>query len=229
MGNDESRGGAGGPRTAGVFTAPAAAESWLNHPGAGLQLLKARSAGDAVWLLAARAPRDEARQGARASIEGLRPPKAAERGDERPELMKYRPLLTASARIVLTLAYAEAATLGQRTAGPEHLLLALLQDEAMMKPLLERSGVNRETLASWLIERMETGDYVGGAIEVILDERAKRVMDFAWAESRRLGRPLVRTRDLLVGVFHEGDGAAWSALTEFVDRDAILRSTNDAE
>jgi hypothetical protein len=115
-------------------------------------------------------------------------------------------------RKVFTMAQDEAQRFDHHYIGTEHLLLGLLRSgDGMAAKALTSMGVElREarTAVEFIIGR---GDRpVTG--EVGLTPRAKRVIELAIDEARRLGHDYIGTEHLLIGVVRQGDGTAAGVL-----------------
>src|SRR6476660_7812474 len=119
---------------------------------------------------------------------------------------------TDRARKVLTLAQDEAQRFNHNYIGTEHLLLGLVREgEGVAARVLENMNVELakvRTAVEFLIGR---GDrpVVG---EVGLTPRAKRVIELAIDEARRLGHNYIGTEHLLLGLVREGEGIAAGVL-----------------
>jgi ATP-dependent Clp protease ATP-binding subunit ClpC len=119
---------------------------------------------------------------------------------------------TDRARKVLTLAQDEAQRFNHNYIGTEHLLLGLVREgDGVAARVLENLNVELpkvRTAVEFIIGR---GDrpVVG---EVGLTPRAKRVIELAIDEARRLGHNYVGTEHLLLGLVREGEGIAAGVL-----------------
>ncbi len=119
---------------------------------------------------------------------------------------------TDRARKVLTLAQDEAQRFNHNYIGTEHLLLGLVREgDGVAARVLENMGVELpkvRTAVEFIIGR---GDrpVVG---EVGLTPRAKRVIELAIDEARRLGHNYIGTEHLLLGLVREGEGIAAGVL-----------------
>ena len=119
---------------------------------------------------------------------------------------------TDRARKVLTLAQDEAQRFNHNYIGTEHLLLGLVREgEGVAARVLENMNVELpkvRTAVEFIIGR---GDrpVVG---EVGLTPRAKRVIELAIDEARRLGYNYIGTEHLLLGLVREGEGIAAGVL-----------------
>src|SRR5215203_2669076 len=119
---------------------------------------------------------------------------------------------TDRARKVLTLAQDEAQRFNHNYIGTEHLLLGLVREgEGVAARVLENMNVELakvRTAVEFIIGR---GDrpVVG---EVGLTPRAKKVIELAVDEARRLNHHYIGTEHLLLGLVREGEGIAAGVL-----------------
>ncbi|HEY6058771.1 MAG TPA: Clp protease N-terminal domain-containing protein, partial [Candidatus Limnocylindrales bacterium] len=127
---------------------------------------------------------------------------------------------TDRARKVLTLAQDEAQRFNHNYIGTEHLLLGLVREgEGVAARVLENMNVELakvRTAVEFIIGR---GDrpVVG---EVGLTPRAKRVIELAIDEARRLGHNYIGTEHLLLGLVRVSDGVGGRVLASVgVDAD----------
>ncbi len=119
---------------------------------------------------------------------------------------------TERARHVLTLAQEEARRFNHNYIGPEHLVLGLVgEGNGIAARVLGNLGVQlpqvREAVGS-IIGRGEA--MIGG--EIGLTPRAKKVIELAVDEARRLNHNYIGTEHLLLGLVREGDGIAAEVL-----------------
>ena len=119
------------------------------------------------------------------------------------------------ARRVLTSAQEEAQALNHNYIGTEHILLGLIrEEEGVACKVLTNLGVSLAKVRSaveYIIgrgEKTSTGD-------IGLTPRAKRVIELAIDEARRLGHNYIGTEHLLLGLLHEGEGIAAGVLESF--------------
>ncbi|MSU04893.1 MAG: ATP-dependent chaperone ClpB [Pedosphaera sp.] len=106
----------------------------------------------------------------------------------------------------------------------EHLLLALLQQEdGLVKPLLQRLGVNLSALQTDFESEFLRRNKVSGAgaSDVFLSSAIKKTLDSARAEARKLKDDFISTEHLLLGLIEEGG----SALQKVFKAHSITRST----
>ncbi|GAC1324916.1 MAG: ATP-dependent Clp protease ATP-binding subunit [Chloroflexota bacterium] len=119
---------------------------------------------------------------------------------------------TERARKVLTLAQEEAQRFNHNYIGTEHLLLGLVREgEGVAAKVLSNLGVELTKVRSaveFIIGRGER-QVVG---EIGLTPRAKKVIELAVDEARRLGHHYIGTEHLLLGLIREGEGIAAGVL-----------------
>jgi ATP-dependent Clp protease ATP-binding subunit ClpC len=119
---------------------------------------------------------------------------------------------TERARTVLTLAQEEARRFNHNYIGTEHLLLGLVREgDGVAARVLSNMGVQLPKVRSAVEFIIGRGDVpiVG---EVGLTPRAKRVIELAIDEARRLDHHYVGTEHLLLGIIREGEGIAAGVL-----------------
>jgi ATP-dependent Clp protease ATP-binding subunit ClpC len=119
---------------------------------------------------------------------------------------------TERARKVLTLAQEEAQRFNHNYIGTEHLLLGLVREgEGVAAKVLSNLGIELTKVRSaveFIIGRGER-QVVG---EIGLTPRAKKVIELAVDEARRLGHHYIGTEHLLLGLIREGEGIAAGVL-----------------
>src|SRR6476469_6036135 len=119
---------------------------------------------------------------------------------------------TERARRVLTLAQEEAQRFNHNYLGTEHLLLGLVREgDGIAARVLNNLGVQLLKVRSaveFIIGRGET--MIMG--EIGLTPRAKKVIELAVDEARRLNHHYIGTEHLLLGLVREGEGIAAGVL-----------------
>ena len=119
---------------------------------------------------------------------------------------------TERARKVLTLAQEEALRFNHNYIGTEHILLGLVREgDGVAAKVLSNIGVELDKVRSaveFIIGRGERT--VSG--EIGLTPRAKRVIELAVDEARRLNHNYIGTEHLLLGLLREGEGVAAGVL-----------------
>src|SRR3989440_11205399 len=119
---------------------------------------------------------------------------------------------TERARKVVTLAQEEATRFNHNYIGTEHLLLGLVREgEGVAAKVLSNLGVELNRVRSAVEFIIGRGDrmIVG---EIGLTPRAKKVIELAVDEARRLGHHYIGTEHLLLGLVREGEGIAAGVL-----------------
>src|SRR5438046_1363248 len=119
---------------------------------------------------------------------------------------------TERAKKVLVLAQEEAQRFNHNYIGTEHLLLGLVREgEGIAAKVLSNLGVELNKVRSaveFIIgrgDRMVIGD-------ISLTPRAKKVIELAVEEARRLNHNYIGTEHLLLGLVREGEGIAAGVL-----------------
>ncbi len=120
--------------------------------------------------------------------------------------MRANERFTRPAQTAMELAHGAAAELGHSYVGTEHLLLGLLREgEGLGGRLLEEAGVEKESLTELLHESQPLG--LPGPPVQGLSPRARRAVELAASDARRLGHSHIGTEHLLLGLLREGDCA----------------------
>src|SRR5579875_946671 len=119
---------------------------------------------------------------------------------------------TERARKVLSLAQEESQRFNHNYIGTEHILLGLVREgEGVAAKILANLGVELtkvRTAVEFIIGRGERPPQG----EIGLTPRAKKVIELAVDEARRLGHHYVGTEHLLLGLIREGEGIAAGVL-----------------
>jgi ATP-dependent Clp protease ATP-binding subunit ClpB len=97
----------------------------------------------------------------------------------------------------------------QQEIQPEHVLFALLkQEEGLVRPVLQRIGVNIVSLQAAVADAISRLPQVhGGGGQVYISPRTKKILDTAWTEAERMGDEYLSTEHLLIGMVLDKDGA----------------------
>lgn len=120
---------------------------------------------------------------------------------------------TERAQKVLVLAQEEARRLKYPFIGTEHILLGLIREgEGIAARALEELNISADKVAAAVEQIVEMGDQSVPA-DIPPTPRAKKVLELAVEESRRLGHNYVGTEHLLLGLIQEGEGVAAQVLT----------------
>src|SRR6516165_2585818 len=119
---------------------------------------------------------------------------------------------TERARKVLTLAQEEATRFNHNYIGTEHLLLGLVREgEGVAAKVLSNLGVELNKVRSAVEFIIGRGDRIVLG-EIGLTPRAKKVIELAVDEARRLNHHYIGTEHLLLGLVREGEGIAAGVL-----------------
>jgi ATP-dependent Clp protease ATP-binding subunit ClpA len=121
---------------------------------------------------------------------------------------------TERAKLTLRLAQDEAQKLSHGFIGTEHLLLGLVRDEesdALSTKMLENMDVQPEAVRREVLHIIGRGDRIVLG-EIGMTARAKKVLELAVDEARRLNHHYIGTEHLLLGLIREGDGIAAGVL-----------------
>src|SRR6516165_3265955 len=119
---------------------------------------------------------------------------------------------TERARKVLTLAQEEATRFNHNYIGTEHLLLGLVREgEGVAAKVLSNLGVELNKVRSAVEFIIGRGDRIVLG-EIGLTPRAKKVIELAVDEARRLNHHYIGTEHLLLGLVREGEGIAANVL-----------------
>lgn len=119
---------------------------------------------------------------------------------------------TERARKVLTLAQEEAQRFNHNYIGTEHLLLGLVREgDGVAAKVLANMGVELNKVRSAVEFIIGRGDRMVMG-EIGLTPRAKKVIELAVDEARRLNHHYIGTEHLLLGLVREGEGIAAGVL-----------------
>ena len=119
---------------------------------------------------------------------------------------------TVRARRVLTLAQEEAQRFNHNYIGTEHLLLGLVREgDGVAAKVLANLGVELSKVRSAVEFIIGRGDRAVLG-EIGLTPRAKKVIELAVDEARRLNHHYIGTEHLLLGLVREGEGIAAGVL-----------------
>src|SRR5438045_2005096 len=119
---------------------------------------------------------------------------------------------TERARKVLTLAQEEAQRFNHNYIGTEHLLLGLVREgDGVATRVLNNLGVELHKVRSAVEFIIGRGDRAVMG-EIGLTPRAKKVIELAVDEARRLNHHYIGTEHLLLGLVREGEGIAAGVL-----------------
>ncbi|HEY6540023.1 MAG TPA: Clp protease N-terminal domain-containing protein, partial [Ktedonobacteraceae bacterium] len=134
---------------------------------------------------------------------------------------------TERARKVLSLAQEEAQRFQHNYIGTEHLLLGLVREgEGVAAKVLSNLGVELNKVRSAVEFIIGRGDRIVLG-EIGLTPRAKKVIELAVDEARRLNHHYIGTEHLLLGLVREGEGIAAGVLESLgVSLDKVRQQVN---
>ncbi len=132
---------------------------------------------------------------------------------------------TEKAQMVLNFAHQEAAGLGQKEVNTEHILLGLIREgTGVGAKALTALGVDLKGTKAITIELAGQEAPITPGPEIAFGPRAKKVIELAVAEARKLGVNYIGTEHLLLGLIKEGEGLASRVLTELNVSDDKLKA-----
>jgi ATP-dependent Clp protease ATP-binding subunit ClpC len=119
---------------------------------------------------------------------------------------------TEGARRSIVLAQEEARRLGSNAIGTEHLLLGIVAGENLAAKVLTTLGFDLTKIRA--NAEAIVGQGAGSPENMVFTPRAKRVIEFAFEEARKLNYNYVGTETLLLGLVREGGGVAGRVLKD---------------
>jgi ATP-dependent Clp protease ATP-binding subunit ClpC len=120
------------------------------------------------------------------------------------------------ARRVLTRAQGEAQRLGHSYIDTEHILLGIAGEESgIVAKVLNNLGISTSKIQAAVEFVIGKGESRPTSGEVDLAPRAKRAIEFAVDEARRLSSNYIGVEHLLLGLLRESEGVACSVLESF--------------
>jgi ATP-dependent Clp protease ATP-binding subunit ClpC len=120
---------------------------------------------------------------------------------------------TERARRVILLGQEEAGKMGSGHVGTEHLLLGLVSEsEGVASQVLQKMGVSLSKVREQINDEAETGEGESTGSEPKLTPKAKRVLELAADEARRMRHNYIGTEHLLLALLREKDGLAAKVL-----------------
>jgi len=131
------------------------------------------------------------------------------------------------ARRVLSLAQEEAQRFNHNYIGTEHILLGLVREtDGVAAKVLENLGVELEKVRSAVEFIVGRGERTSPG-EIGLTPRAKKVIELAVDEARRLTHNYIGTEHLLIGLMREGEGVPAGVLESLgVNLDKVRSEAN---
>ena len=130
---------------------------------------------------------------------------------------------TNRARQVIILARKEADRFNHNYIGTEHILLGIVKlAEGVAVNVLRRMGLDFETVRLEVEKAVGTGPETKMIGEIPLTSRAKKVIEYAVEEAKKLHHSYIGTEHLLLGLLREGEGVAARILKNLdIDLDEV--------
>ncbi len=120
---------------------------------------------------------------------------------------------TERARKVVILAKEEARRFNHDYIGTEHILLGLIKEgESVAAAVLQNLGLGLDTLRLEVEKLVQFGPSTVISGDIPFTPKAKKVIELAMDEARRLGHNYIGTEHLLLGLIKEGEGVAAAVL-----------------
>jgi ATP-dependent Clp protease ATP-binding subunit ClpC len=120
--------------------------------------------------------------------------------------MTYK--FTKSGEQVLNIASELAMELGHNYVGTEHILYGLAQEESgVASKVLEKQNITPENVLE-KIEELIGVNTINSNMVIGFTPRAKRIVENAFLEAKKLGSDYIGTEHLLIGIMREGDSIA---------------------
>jgi ATP-dependent Clp protease ATP-binding subunit ClpC len=120
---------------------------------------------------------------------------------------------TERARRVILLGQEEAGKMGSGHVGTEHLLLGLVgESEGVASQVLQKMGVSLDKVRHEIAVEVEAEGESASGTEPKLTPKAKRVLELAADEARRMRHNYIGTEHLLLALLREKDGLAAKVL-----------------
>ncbi|MEA3560338.1 MAG: Clp protease N-terminal domain-containing protein, partial [Candidatus Omnitrophota bacterium] len=116
---------------------------------------------------------------------------------------------TERARKIIILAKEEARRFNHDYIGTEHILLGLIKEgEGVAAAVLQNLELNLQTIRLEVEKLVQPGPSTIVSGDIPFTPKAKRALELAMDEARRLGHNYIGTEHLLLGLIREGEGVA---------------------
>lgn len=131
---------------------------------------------------------------------------------------------TEKAQSALYEAQSLAQRFGHQELDAEHILLALLsQDDGLVPQIIEKIGINPQSIRPLVETALRDRPRVSGGGQVYLSSQAQQVLNNAEEEAKRFKDEFISTEHLFLGLLTLRDGAALRILHNFgVDKNRVL-------
>src|ERR1700745_1486689 len=133
--------------------------------------------------------------------------------------------LTLKGQEALQAAQNHAQENGNPQVAPEHLLWALIeQKDGIVLPILQKLGINLQTITQQLADAMSKLPKVQGQGEVYISPALNRILEDAFKEADQFKDEYVSTEHLLIALANaKGEVAGRLLQSHGVTKDAILK------
>ena len=137
--------------------------------------------------------------------------------------------MTIKTQEALSAAQQDASRRGNGAVEPEHLLLALLEQEGgLVAPILQKIGAAHGTVKAALETALKRLPQVSGAAQLGLSQPLYRVLEGGLKEADALKDQFISTEHLLLALIEvKGTGAGRVLADQGVSRDAVLKALQD--
>ncbi len=128
--------------------------------------------------------------------------------------------LTIKAQEALQEAQSIASEQGHQELNPEHLLLALIQQQdGVVRPILEKVGATADLVRAQLLEALDRQAKVSGGAQTYASGSLQKVLESAWKEAQALKDQYLSTEHMLLGCAE----AKGSEAANILDRNGVTR------
>ncbi len=136
--------------------------------------------------------------------------------------------LSDKSKKVLSYARQEAQRMGSQYIGTEHLLLGLVREGAgVAATVLQKLGVDAKRVRLE-VEKLSRADMDVLSSSAQLAPRARKALEYAFEEAKRLGQHYIQTEHLLLGLLREEEGVAARVLRNLgVEVDEVQETVMD--
>jgi len=137
--------------------------------------------------------------------------------------------LTIKSSEALQSAQALAEQLSHQQIEPEHLLLVLLkQEEGIVKPILQKVGVNILSLIEDIQDILKKHPTVSDTSQIYISPDTKKVLDYAFDIIKEFGDSYVSTEHLLLGIVENAGYSLRQVLTKHgIDANSIKKAIKE--
>jgi len=137
--------------------------------------------------------------------------------------------LTIKSGEAIQSAQALAEQLSHQQIEPEHLLATLLkQEEGIVKPILQKIGVNIPNLFEDIQENLKKLPKVSDVSQIYISGDTKKVLDYAFKILKEFGDSYVSTEHLLLGIVENADYSLRQIFTKYgIDTNTVKKAIKE--